>query len=238
MINKQAPKNLDGSKSTSEENFIEQCMKDYVSYMNEIKVRTAVCDKIPDAQNRSLTGYKEADIDLLYLQIRKICELIMFACAVAHAPFLKNLNMEIRKGYSAHKIAQSFADFNPKFYPIPKVDVPYQDGIRNVIDKPHQDYLSKEDFIKTYNLTGNILHAQREYQYRNKDSLFNDGFSFCNKLKKLLSHHWIHVTDENAFAVIMKDNKTGNVSVSHMEKIKKGASKNKNLPRKSNGASS
>ena len=74
-----SPQNSDkGSKPIVDEDLLQQCVQDYFNYMREIKHRVEVCRKIPSEQNRSLTGYKEADIDLLYLQIRKICELIIF----------------------------------------------------------------------------------------------------------------------------------------------------------------
>lgn len=56
----------------------------YASYMEEVKRRTGIARKIVELKinGEKFTGDDDSDIDIVYLQLRKVTELIMFACVV------------------------------------------------------------------------------------------------------------------------------------------------------------
>ena len=55
-------------------------------FMRRIKYRTDVIRRTEAAYRlgTSITGYRQTDIDLCYLQLRKSLELMMFASVIAH----------------------------------------------------------------------------------------------------------------------------------------------------------
>lgn len=102
---------------------ITECVNKYAAYMEEIKRRTDVVSRLirMHAQGQSMTGYIETDIDTVYLQLRKIIELVMFSCIVANKSAGLALNKTLRKGYEIQKIKSELQRFNLKFFPTRKL---------------------------------------------------------------------------------------------------------------------
>ena len=102
---------------------IATCMSRYMEYMREIKIRAEVIRKTTDAYNLSLklekkvfvTGYIETDIDLIYLQLRKIIELIMYSCVVANELAGIELTKKLRKSYQPKEIRKILQNHNNDF---------------------------------------------------------------------------------------------------------------------------
>lgn len=206
---------------------ITDCVTKYASYMEEIKKRTDVVSRLMKMHQagQSMTGYIETDIDTVYLQLRKIIELVMFACIVANKSAGLTLNKTLRKGYEIQKIKSELQRFNLKFFPTPKAeDGSDQDGIRKVKDLAHEErpFMTETDIFKAYGNAGNYLHSQRDYQYGGteaKTKILQRGVNSVNELVALLNHHWTDITNDSFFAVVMQGKKDGKVHVSYMERV-------------------
>lgn len=81
-------------------------MAKYKKNMIEIKERVAVIRDLESVNSKgaTFTGLLEVDIDLLYLQLRKISEIIMFSCVVANEAAEEKLNSCLRRGWELSKI--------------------------------------------------------------------------------------------------------------------------------------
>lgn len=211
------------------ESKIKECLSQYSSYMEEVKRRTAVITRLRDMHKngQSMTGYMETDIDLVYLQLRKMIELVLFACVVANKAAGVKLNKTLRKGWELKKIKAELERFNSDFFPSPKVEGEARpDGVRTVdnLKQSERPYLTEGELFHTYGITGNYSHAKREYQYgdaEEKLKILLRGFEFTMKLVALLNHHWVQVSPKSHFAVVMQGRKDGSAHVSHMEQIEK-----------------
>ena len=98
------------------------CAKQYAAYMEEIKARTNVVDRMEEMHSAGslMTGYMATDIETVYLQVRKIIELIMFANIVANKAAGLELNQTLRKGWELKKIIAELRHHNARFFPMPK----------------------------------------------------------------------------------------------------------------------
>lgn len=206
---------------------IQECVNQYTLYMEEIKKRSDVVTRLYKMylSGQSMTGYIETDIDTVYLQIRKITELIMFACVVANKSAGLTLNRTLSKGYEIKKIKSELARFNTDFFPNPKVeDGKDENGIRKVtdLDQSVRPILSENELFKRYGTAGNYLHSQRKYQYGGADAkpkILAKGLETINKLVALLNHHWVNIANDDYFAVVMQGEKDGKVHVSYMKRV-------------------
>ncbi|MEM0953267.1 MAG: hypothetical protein AAGI24_03920 [Pseudomonadota bacterium] len=206
---------------------IQKNISKYSSYMREIRRRTDVAMKIVSLRKagNSLTGDDETDIDLMYLQLRKVSELIMFACVVARKTAGDNLNRVLRKGYEIGKLRKELENLNLNYFPVPKYDKGTSaEGIRSVGDLQGTDsrYASATDLLSTYGRASNYLHAQREDKYGNDNAkirLLDRATEEFNSIIALLNHHWIQVTEDTFFAVVMRGIEDGEVQVSLMERV-------------------
>ena len=111
---------------------------------------------------------------------------------------------------------------NPKFYPVPVKDLNPENGIRRV-DKIEEGYLTESEFCELYNrVCGNILHASRLDPYSGRiDDFFLEIIKYHAKLVRLLNHHWVHVSEKIALAVLMKTESDEDVQVTYLEAIPK-----------------
>ncbi|MEL0636789.1 hypothetical protein V6259_08445 [Marinomonas sp. TI.3.20] len=172
------------------------------------------------------SGYIETDIDTVYLQLRKVIELVMFACIVANKSAGLTLNKTLRKGYEIQKIKSELQRFNLKFFPTPKAeDGQDSDGLRKVKDLPYEErpFMTAEEIFKAYGMAGNYLHSQRDYQYGGEEAklkILQRGVNAINQLVALLNHHWTDITNDSFFAVVMSGEQDGKVHVSYLERAK------------------
>ena len=192
--------------------------------MRRIKYRTDVIRRTEAAYRlgTSITGYRQTDIDLCYLQLRKCLELMMFASVIAHDSFGRNLGKHLRdKEWNASRIVASLKRVNPGFYPVPVKDAtPPGSRIRNE-EKLEHGFLTEAEFRDLYDkCCGNMLHASRKDPYGDRmPAHFRDIRGYGNKLVRLLNHHWIHITDEIALAVLMQTESDGDIQVTQFQHI-------------------
>lgn len=199
----------------------------YKDYMREIRYRTNVIKKTLRAlsDGEPLTGYRESDIELIYLQLRQCLELMMFASLVAHYSHGYELAKKIvDKEYHARKIMAYIRLKNKKFYPKPMAGNEEKNSEGQWLARDLEDgYLTEDDFCILYDRTcGKILHAHRVSKFNdNHDKLISDAEVYTDKLIALLNVHWINITEKNSIRVIMKDSVTGDIGVNYLEYIGK-----------------
>ena len=65
---------------------VEKLIEQYANYMEELKSRIAVVSSVieRESKDQTLTGFRESDIELSFLQFRKSLELMMYASVLAN----------------------------------------------------------------------------------------------------------------------------------------------------------
>lgn len=197
----------------------------YCVYMKEIRYRIHVIDEVLSELKKggALSGYRESDIELVYLQFRHCLELIMFSALSAHYAYGYDLSRKfLNKEYNATKLLKFIKTKNPEFYPRPVEprDSIGPDGIKETVAIT-EGFLTQEDFCKLYDrLCGKMLHAQRKPKFRsNHTQLIAEAVYYRDRMIKLLNCHWVQLTKDISFSVIMKTSNDGEVAVTVMKKI-------------------
>lgn len=197
----------------------------YQEYMTEIRSRTDVINRAISKLQRgdALTGYRESDIELIYLQFRHCLELIMFASLSAHYAHGYELSQKLlKKEYNATKLLRFLKAKNAKFYPSPMEtgDIKGEDGIWQTTPVT-EGFLTQDDFCRLYDQScGKLLHAQRTSKFRGgHEELIEEATFYRDRMMKLLNCHWITLTEDISFRVIMRNAKTGAVAINVMKLV-------------------
>ena len=210
--------------STLNQTKINACMNKYKNYMREIKKRSEVIDNVTKIHNLStsagkdaaITGFIEADIDLAYLQLRKIIELIMYSCVVANELAGIELTKELKKGYRPKTLRKILQKHNNDFFPVPvQTTKDNETGIMST-EAVQDGFCSFTDLEVIHGKCGDILHAKRDYTYSDKHKLFENCNNTLNEIKTLLNNHWINIDSDHSFAVVMRSSEDGKINIALM----------------------
>jgi len=193
--------------------------------MTEIRSRTDVINiAISKLQSGgALTGFRESDIELIYLQFRNCLESIMFASLSAHYAHGHDLSQRIlNREYNATRLLRFLKNKNPEFYPSPVKSEEFKDddGVWQTTPVT-EGFLTQDDFCNLYDKScGKLLHAQRTSKFKDgHEKLLEEAEFYRNRMMKLLNCHWVTLNKDISFRVIMKDAETGAVGINVMEII-------------------
>jgi len=116
---------------------------------------------------RELTaGNDWLDTEIVFLQFRKMLELIAFASLAANKKVYAAARAQFAADWRAKKVLDYLEKANPGFYPQPMrvVSVTQQAGRKRHHLEPLQEgFLTREDFVKLYDYCGDVLHARNPY---------------------------------------------------------------------------
>ncbi|PIB16904.1 hypothetical protein [Vibrio rotiferianus] len=196
----------------------------YHSYMTDIKHRIELADRvyIHGLQGKSFTGHIDTDLDLLYLQVRKVCETIMFSCVAANQASGKELNKKLtRTAYKPGEISRLLKQANGTLFP-KAIKRKVVDGVHHI--ENHEDLESILDLVEleeVWNKSGDFLHSKRvnKASVEARKSAIKVASDFLIKTKNLLNEHWIVIDESYQFGVIMNRAQTNDVQVMLMKAV-------------------
>ncbi len=198
----------------------------YADQMEAVKRRTEVVDAAIGGQIGAL--HMPAAVELVYLQFRKILELIAMASLVANRAAMEQLYSPRRLGryWNADDLLKDIERINPDFYPHPIIEVPSQDPrVKSGLQDRVGDFLSKDDFKHLYNrVCGTLMHAANPF---GKALDYNDLLigvpAWRTKIINLLNCHKIKlVNDENMYLVHMEEERDNKAHVYTFQRLKGG----------------
>lgn len=193
----------------------------YANCMEEIKWRQLLTMRVLDGYQS--IGNAVADVELCYLQLRKILELIALSSLCANREKYQEVKAAFRKEWNASDILKKIRRFNPEFYPRPSRQVLDPETGKFVrLVAIETGYLEESDFPETYGKCGSFLHANNPYAERKAhgDENREELVQTLLKIKTLLNHHTIQLVDEKQqLWVVMAAKSDGRVHVFEMERI-------------------
>jgi len=171
----------------------------YCELMEIIKKRIEVVLFFEQRQGSAL--YVPSTIESVYLQFRKILELIAMASLVANKEVYSREFANFATHWNARKIFESVERLNPDFYPNPIVE----DGGK-LVDKT-DGYLTKEDFITLYRACGAIMHTENPYGTKiDYDDYLFKMVGWREAIIGLLNNHKIRLLhDPNIYVIHMQE---------------------------------
>ena len=173
----------------------------YVELMEEVKRRVIVINALilekPDLPYRATT------IESIYLQLRKVLELVALSSLVANREAYSKAYVEFAKAWNARLLFRDLERVNPEFYPRALTATPGQSpGVKvHFIDRA--DALTKDEFLKLYEKAGAIMHAENPFGSKiDYEYYARLASEWRDKLVALLDTHVFHLVGNPAKFVV------------------------------------
>jgi hypothetical protein len=165
----------------------------YIRCMDEIKLRDEVINN--HLNGEGTTGQPMTDIELICLQFRKICELIMLSALCAHKVVYQRIHKKIEKEWDASKIRKSLENIHPEFYPSPFERIVDRHTGKQENQPVKSDFLTKAECISLIGKCGGILHGFNPFNddivFKEVEGVKNKFPEWQKKIRRLLKSHEI-----------------------------------------------
>lgn len=171
----------------------------YINCMEEVRFRLNFVRDLP-ARNGT-TGYQVIDQELVFLQLRKMLELIAFASLTANKAKYNAAYRKLTTVWNAKEMLRNLERINPEFYPLPVQPPQLQaDGTKHfgAVD----DFLTKDDFISLYDVASTFLHVGNPFG--NADPVIKMRYNvkqWLERIQALLKLHVVRLVDGNLWIV-------------------------------------
>ena len=198
----------------------QEVIERYCSCMSEIKVRMEVITGL--FLGTVSTNYLQPQVESIYLQFRKILELIALGSLIAHKEEYSKQRANFAQDWHAAKILKAIEKINPAFYPLPTRQVRDASGKVVRTENISEPYLTRGEFVNLYQSCSTLLHAGNPFGKRkNYEAFWNAAPNWRAKIMSLLNHHQIQLSQHDLqLWVFMQNEKDGNPSGSFMEKVR------------------
>jgi hypothetical protein len=174
----------------------------YARLMKEVKRRVEVVKDL----HRGLGNaeYEPAQIESVYLQFRKMLELVALGSLVANRDALDRVLSSLGQHWNAKRMFKDIKKVNPDFYPRAVVEPPSRlPGVTADLLPRTEGVLTKQEFILLYDRCGAVLHASnplgRAVDY---DTYRSQSPQWLGKIMSLLESHTIHLVGDDGFWLI------------------------------------
>ncbi len=192
----------------------------YAACMEEIKKRTLVVDAFLNGSRNAL--YLKTTVESVYLQFRKILELLAMASISANTEYMERYE-GFRRHWNGKRILEYLENVNPNFYPKPTRQVvdPATGRVVEVVDV-ESGYLTRDEYGQLYDICGDLLHAENPYAQdtQNIEMRLQEAAEWRSKIVTLLNHHQVQLADSGRqIWVLMRAKSDGNVHVWDFEAV-------------------
>jgi hypothetical protein len=175
--------------------------KVYANCMQKVQMRVAAA-KTAIAEIRTVGREDFVRVEVVFLQFRKICELIAYASLSAN----KAKYAEAHKNYSEHWKAKDMLKaverVNPEFYPQALLAPLLMDGRHWRFPGRQENALTREEFERLYDASSEVLHMRNPFS--TKDPTIHVGYSadvWISRIENLLRWHRANVVDGGIWIV-------------------------------------
>ncbi|MFN0063672.1 MAG: hypothetical protein ACKVPX_14290 [Myxococcaceae bacterium] len=171
-------------------------VKQYSQLMEDVKIRIATIMSLsaPPLKDK-LPG--PIQIESVYLQFRKILELIAMGSLLTNKELYAEAAADFAKHWHAGRILERLKSVNPHFYPQPVVDA----GGNHLV--PASGGLTMEEFADLYKACGRALHSANPFGAPLDYRMFAGAVSgWLGKIIALLNMHKLHFFNDDGFWLI------------------------------------
>lgn len=166
----------------------------YLYCMKEIKLRLVTVDDF--LAGRRTSGYAIPDVELIFVQFRKIFELVCLSSLCAHKENYSKTEKQLRNEWNLSKICRDLGKINPHFFPSPIREFEDEHGVAR-FEPIAEGFMGKEEMTRAHGVCGDHLHAFNPYKGREWkiDELKQMFVEWKSKTVKLLNSHRIQLLD-------------------------------------------
>jgi hypothetical protein len=173
----------------------------YARCMHEVRQRTFVIRDLVTEMN-SAEGLDPHMVELVFVQFRKILELVAFGSLTANREVYEKVRADFQNEWNAKRLLDKLARVNPHYYPIPlKPPTVLPDGKKHM-EQVSSGFLTKDEFVVLYDLSSTILHTPNPFQTEDALAGINvDVNHWAAQIASLLKFHMIHLVDDSIWVV-------------------------------------
>jgi hypothetical protein len=172
----------------------------YCNCMVQIRQRTGLVQSL---LNRTITTGEEVfDIELIFIQFRKVLELIAFSSLTANKDKYSAAHANFAVHWKAKSMLQAVAKLNPSFYPVPLGPPELLPNRTKRFTPLAEGFLTKDDFEFLYDKSSEVLHARNPFA--TKDPVIQIRYSAAHwivRIQTLLAFHNVELVDESRWMV-------------------------------------
>jgi hypothetical protein len=171
----------------------------YINCMEDARFRVNFVKDLP-ARNGT-TGFQVIDQELVFLQMRKILEIIAFASLTANRAKYDAAYKKLTTVWRAKDMLRQLEKINPEFYPLPIQPPQLQpDGTKHcaAVD----GFLTKDDFVSLYDVASSFLHAGNPFSAQ--DPIIKMRYNvrqWLERIQALIALHVMRLVDGNLWVV-------------------------------------
>ncbi len=196
----------------------------YIEQMEEIKCRIASIEILVEVSIARL--YLPVVTESIYLQFRKILELIAMASLVVNKEAMEEFGNSMQKlsgEWNGCKILKQVESINPEFYPVPIEEKLSEDPrVKAELENKTSGFLTKDMFSELYDKKcGLILHADNPLKKQtNCEELWDESPVWKMRIMELLNTHQINLVGHEGFYLVhMQEENHKSVHMYQFEKI-------------------
>jgi hypothetical protein len=171
----------------------------YINCMEEARFRLNFIKELPTRSGS--TGFQAIDKELVFLQLRKILELIAFSSLTANKTKYNAAYKKLSTVWNAKEMLRSLEKINCEFYPLPVQPPQLQpDGTKHCASVG--DFLTKDDFVSLYDVASTSLHVGNPFSTASPViKMRHNVRQWLERIQALLKLHVVRLVDGNLWIV-------------------------------------
>jgi len=169
----------------------------YCDLLEEIKLRIKSVQSIVNGDvSEKAFGDKIFAEEFMFLQIRKILELIAFGSLSSNIVVYEKTHSDYANNWRAKNILKRLRSINRDFYPLPlrQKDL---DGDQHILENVREGFLTEDDLVHLYDVSSQIIHSTNPYAEVKKVDLQMSIDDWMHRIASLLWFHRIKLVDSN-----------------------------------------
>ena len=175
----------------------------YLELLAEAKNRMSSIERV--LTGKCNLGFVPVNTEAVYLQFRKILELIAYASLVANIEIYTGARKDHSTEWHAKRFLKKIESLNPDFYPDALRYAPVHGDPDSLnYEGVGAPYLSREDFECLYDTCGALMHSENPYgTTHNYSALLEEAPIWLEKIFNLLEVHHIRLVDGSSWLMHM-----------------------------------
>lgn len=174
-----------------------QGITQYCNLLEELKLRMkAVQDIVNGKVNLASFGHPYFADDFVFLQIRKILEIVAFGSMCSNIELYRKTYEKYATHWRAKDILKKLQLINKDFYPLPlkpSNEQPVRDSVKlknaYVLENVQNGFLTKDEFEFLYDCSSRVIHSPNPYKEAQKIDLCMSVDDWMHRIASLL---WLH----------------------------------------------
>jgi hypothetical protein len=175
-------------------------IQNYCTYIAEVRGRLDVIQSFIDG--KATTSLDACNGEFIFLQLRKILELIAFASLIANKDVYSAVHKRFDEHWRAKAMLAELEKVNPNFYPL-TVGSPQEIAPgRKHFPLANHDFMTKDEFVTLYNSASELLHTRNPFTAKASGiEIIYPVQEWVLRIRRLIVWHVMHLVGGDKWVV-------------------------------------